>query len=95
MEKAFVENKGNTHIDACGWSFLPMGCPQSGPLGRYCTGPNNGAQQPLLRKTQPTQAFVACAEDTYVYDWLHCKLKGDGAACGTYPSARSRPAQPP
>ena len=50
MEKAFVENKGNTHIDACGWSFLPMGCPQSGPLGRYCTGPNNGAQQPPLQE---------------------------------------------
>eukprot|EP01052_Picozoa_sp_SAG31_P015152 SAG31_NODE_966_length_10688_cov_8.343564_2_plen_89_part_00 len=32
---------GNTHIDACGWSFLPMGCPNDGPLGgRYCTGPN-------------------------------------------------------
>ena len=55
MEKAFVENKGNTHIDACGWSFLPMGCPQSGPLGRYCTGPNNGAQQPPLLQEESAE----------------------------------------
>lgn len=66
-EKAFVENHGNTHIDACGWSWLPRTgprgdwCPQSGPLGRYCTGPNN--------------------EDVYVYDWLNCNLKGDTTAC--------------
>jgi hypothetical protein len=67
VEKSLVENHGNTHIDACGWSWLPRDgplgdwCPQSGPLGRYCTGPNN--------------------EDVYVYDWLNCKLKGDTAAC--------------
>ena len=41
VEKTFVKNHANTHIDACGWSFLPTGCPQGGRLGRYCSGPNN------------------------------------------------------
>lgn len=73
-EKSFVENKGCTHIDACGWSWLPRDgprgdwCPQSGPLGHYCTGPNN--------------------EDVYVYDWLHCKLQDDQGACARVKSCR-------
>ena len=68
VEKAFVENHGNTHTDATGWSFHKDGCfgfDKNGkcPAGKQCScsGPNN--------------------EDVYAYDWLDCKLKADAGAC--------------
>ena len=67
VEKVFVENKGNTHIDATGWSYQGLGCfscPPGSGAGEQdcCSGPNR--------------------EDVYAHDWLNCKLKADGAACG-------------
>ena len=66
VEKVFVENKGNTHIDATGWSYHGLGCGKC-PVGSgageatCCSGPNN--------------------EDVYAVDWLDCKIKGLAEAC--------------
>ena len=48
VEKVFVENEGNTHIDATGWSYQGLGCgacPKGsggadfrGPLFGLCLG---------------------------------------------------------
>ena len=73
VEKVFVENKGNTHIDATGWSFQAVGCghcPVGSGVGEQtcCSGPNN--------------------EDVYAHDWLDCKIKADVAACSRVVACR-------